>query len=149
MKYSPQAWGTCRFESQCLERSGQVVIRAGDEVRRELWVHLEVGMADPVHPDHPYVVVLVEHQQAPDGGHAHEEDDREHEYRHRYECRAEAIRLRDQGEGDHRAGEDGEEHAHAAERLLVGQGARREEAPVLGGQDLERFRLRPQRRDLS
>ena len=110
-------------------------------MRLELGVEVEVGVAEAVHPEHPAEVVAVQRHEAGDREHAHQKDDREHEDRDGEEGRTEMVGLGDQSQGDHGAGEDGQKHVHAPQRLLVRQGAGRQQAPVLGGQDLQRSRL--------
>ena len=124
------------------QRAGRVVIRAGDEVGLELRVQLEVGVAEPVHPDHPPVVVPIEVHQAGDGRDANEEDHEEGENCDRDERRAEMVGLRHERQRDHSARQDGKEHVHRAEGLGVSQRASCEQAPVLGGEDLQLSRRR-------
>ena len=54
----------------------------------------------------------------------------------------EVVGLSNEGQGDHGAGQDRQEDVHAAERLCIGQRSSGEEAPVLGGEDLELGRRR-------
>ncbi|MDP9320692.1 MAG: RlpA-like double-psi beta-barrel domain-containing protein [Chloroflexota bacterium] len=106
-------------------------------MRLQLRMQLEVRVPKPVHSDDPAVVIAIELHESGDGGDAREQDHQEHEDRDRDERGAEVIRLRDERQGDHRAGQDREEHAHPGQRLAVGQRTRREQAPMFGGEDLQ------------
>ena len=103
---------------------------------------VEVCVTNAIHPQDPSKVVAVQGLETCHGEHSGDEHDGKHEDRNREEGRAEMVGLRHQRQRDHRAGEDGQEHVHPAERFLVGQRTCGEEAPVLGGEDLERFRHR-------
>jgi hypothetical protein len=63
------------------------------------------------------------------------------ERRDREEVLAERHRLGQQGERDERRRQEREEHAGAHECLVVGKRPRSEQAPVLGGQELNRSRI--------
>ena len=115
-------------------------------------MQVQVCVPDPVHADHPPVVVAVERRQPGDGGESCEEDDEQHRDRDGDEDGAEVVGLRDQRQRDHAAREDGQEDGDPAEQLAVGQGPGREQAPVLGGQYLHlggSVRVRPRGRFLS
>ncbi len=61
--------------------------------------------------------------------------------RDRQERVAERHRLGDERQRHERRGQEGEEHPAASEGLVVGEGSGREQAPVLGGHDLDGTRI--------
>ena len=140
MKYGAQQRGARRGQPERLQVAADVVVLAGDEVRLQLRMQLEVRMAQAVHAEDPPVVVEVKHLESPDGGDTDEEHHRKHEDRDCYERRAEVVHLRDERKSDHRARQHPEEHAHPSERLLVGERPRGDQAPVLRREDLDLFR---------
>ena len=102
-------------------------------------------MADAVHPLRPPRVLPVDLAEPHDGHDTEEVDDREKHEREGNERVPELGCLRDERERDDRAGERGDEDRGSAHRLRVGEAARREKAPVLGLEDLERVRAEPGR----
>ena len=71
-----------------------------------------------------------------DGRQPNEEHGDKNQDRDHGESAAEVVCLRDKSDRDHRPGQDRDEHRDAAEGFAVSEGARGEEAPVLGRQDL-------------
>ncbi|TMF27937.1 MAG: hypothetical protein E6I29_10650 [Chloroflexi bacterium] len=66
-------------DAQGLEGARQIVVRARDEVRLELWMELEIRAPQAIHPEHPSEVVAVERREPGDRENAHQQNDREHE----------------------------------------------------------------------
>src|SRR3989475_3976126 len=66
-------------DAQGLEGARQIVVRARDEVRLELWMELEIRAPQAIHPDDPSEVVAVERREPGDRENAHQQNDREHE----------------------------------------------------------------------
>src|SRR5713226_6470867 len=60
-------------DAERLQRAGEVVIGTRDEIRLQLRVQVEVGAPEPVHSDHPSIVVAIEHHQARNRGHANDQ----------------------------------------------------------------------------
>ena len=75
---------------------------------------LEIGVPDPVHAHHPAEVVVIQDFEPDDRRHSNEQDNGKNQNRDQDESLPESIGLRHEGQGDHRAGEDRQEHAHAA-----------------------------------
>ena len=107
------------------------------EIRLELRMQLEVGVAEPVHPDHPAEVIAIQLHQPADRRDAGKHDDGQQRNGDRDKRRPETRNLRDQRQRDHRAGQDGQEDRHPAQRFGVGQRAGCEQAPVFGRQNLQ------------
>ena len=129
-----------------LEDAEVVVVLARDEVGLQLRLELEIGVANAVHPLRPARVLPVDLREAHDRDDPEEVHDRKQNERECDECVAEVGRLGDQCECYHRTSERRDEDRGPAHRLGVDQASCREQAPVLGRQDLQRVRAEGVRR---
>ena len=118
MEYGPQQASGGDFvdvDPQGLEGTVQIVVWAGDEMRRQLRMNFEIRVAEPVHADHPSVVSAIERRQSRDRGNAGVQHDEQHGNGDRDEGPPEVIRLGDQGQGDHRARQDGQKNVDSGQ----------------------------------
>src|SRR5438132_11564829 len=138
----PEEPAATRLHAHGDAHSAQIVVRAHHEEPLEIRRELEVCRPDAVHADDADRLVVIRSAEADGRCHADEEHDRQDDQSEEGEGVAEGRGLRHQRQRHDRSRECRQEHPRAAERLVPGKRARREQAPVFGGQDLEPHRGR-------
>ena len=101
-KVAQQMLAGQRFaEAEGCHHPAHVVVLTGDEELRQLRMHLQIGMPDPIHTHHPPCILGIEIPDPGNRDHAHEEDDRQEEERGGEEHGVEPASLGDEGKCDH------------------------------------------------
>ena len=121
-----------------------VIVPGRDEVPLDPGIQLGVSSPKPVHPDHVRQVFLAAVEDTEQRERADEKQDREEDERERVKAIVEVCCLPDQRQADNAGRDEGQEDRDPDEQLVLGRAPRREQAPMLG-----REQLRPNRwRDL-
>ncbi len=94
-------------------------------------------MTEQVHSDDPADILVVDLDKPHEGRDSEEQDDRQDQHRKGHKALAERGGLGHQCQGHDRTRQRGKEGRRATRRLIPAHGPSRQQAPVLGREDLE------------